>query len=60
VGLHFAQTNHNGKSDVKIKVLDFINLHPCSPQAKQLRLKVEKNWIHKLRTPAPQGMNMMD
>jgi hypothetical protein len=60
VGLHFAQVNHRGKSNLKIKVLDFINIYPSSKKAKYVRTKVEKNWIHMLRTPAPQGLNMMD
>ena len=60
VGLHFSSKEHSGQRDLKIKVLDFINLHPLSQKAKNLRLKIEKKWIHTLRTPAPQGMNMMD
>jgi hypothetical protein len=60
VGLHFSQMDHNGKDDVKVKILDFISFHPLSQKAKITRLKTEKNWIHTLRTPAPQGLNMMD
>ena len=60
VGLHFSSEHHSGQKDLKIKVLDFIKVHPQSLKAKNLRLKIEKKWIHTLRTPAPQGMNMMD
>ena len=60
VGIHFSQPDHSGIKDVKIKVLEFIKPHPNSSKAKKLRLKFEKNWIHTLRTPAPQGLNWMD
>jgi hypothetical protein len=60
VGIHFAQKDHNGTKDVKIQILDFINLHPNSKKAKQVRLRVEKKWIHTLRSPAPNGMNIFD
>jgi hypothetical protein len=60
VGLHFSGIEHNGQKDVKIKILDFVNLHPLSQKAKKIRLLVEKKWIHSLRTPSPQGMNMQD
>jgi hypothetical protein len=60
VGLHFAQNGHNGQKDVKIQVLDFINLHPDTVRAKNVRLRVEKKWIHTLRCPAPNAMNIFD
>jgi hypothetical protein len=60
VGIHFAQKGHNGTKDVKIQILDFINLHPESKKAKKVRLRVEKKWIHTLRCPAPNGMNIFD
>ena len=60
VGLHFSQNNHNGTKYVKVKMLYFISFHPASTRIKTTRLRMEKNWIHTLRTPAPQGLNMMD
>jgi hypothetical protein len=60
VGLHFAAADHIGTRDLKIQVLDFINLHPESPRAEKIRLRVEKKWIHLLRCPAPNGMNIFD
>jgi hypothetical protein len=60
VGIHFAQPGHNGTKDVKIQILDFVNLHPDSKKAKIIRLRVEKKWIHTLRSPAPNGMNIFD
>ena len=60
VGLHLAQPDHAGGKELKIKVLDFVNLHPASQQVKTIRLKVDKKWIHKLRMPEPHQMKMMD
>ena len=60
VGSHFALPNHNGTKDLKIQVLEFIRLPPDSARARILRLQLEKNWIHKLRCPAPYGLNIMD
>jgi hypothetical protein len=60
VGQHFSGPGHTGQKDAKVKILDFVNLHPLSSKAKIIRLKTEKKWIHSLRTPAPQGMNMQD
>ena len=60
VGMHFSRSDHHGTRDFKISVLEFIKLPPQSEAAKNLRLKIEKNWIHKLRTPAPLGLNIFD
>jgi hypothetical protein len=60
VGLHFGAPDHLGIRDVKVQVLDFIHFHPDSNKAKEVRLRVEKKWIHRLRCPAPHGMNIFD
>jgi hypothetical protein len=60
VALHFSAPDHQGQKDLKIQILDFVHFHPDSDKAKQVRLRVEKRWIHKLRCPAPLGMNIMD
>jgi hypothetical protein len=60
VGLHFSAQDHIGTRDLKIQVLDFVKAHPDSKQAGKCRLKVEKKWIHRLRCPAPYGMNIFD
>jgi hypothetical protein len=60
VGAHFSKKDHLGTKDLKIQVLDFINLPPKSERAKEIRLRVEKKWIHLLRCPAPHGMNIFD
>ena len=59
IGLHFSKPDHNA-SDIQISVLAFITLTPHSDQALRMRLKVEKTWIHKMRCPAPYGLNIFD
>jgi hypothetical protein len=58
VGAHFSSQDHNGTNDLKIQVLEFIRLPPDSGNALNLRLKIEKKWIHLLRCPAPYGINL--
>ena len=60
VPTHFNKCDHNGVDDVQLHILDFIYAHPESKRAAQLRNKIEQNWIHRLRTVSPQGMNTMD
>jgi hypothetical protein len=60
VGSHFSRTDHHGTDDLQIRVLEFIRLPPNSTRALSLRLRLEKKWIHKLRCPAPSGLNIMD
>ena len=60
VGLHFSQKDHNGINDIEISVLEFIKKPPRSPEAAIIRDRVEKRWIHLLRCPAPQGLNIFD
>jgi tripartite motif-containing protein 2/3 len=60
VGLHFSAIDHQGTKDVQIQILDFVHLHPDSKKAEEIRLRVEKRWIHRLRCPAPHGMNIFD
>ena len=60
VGLHFSRADHHGTSDFSINILEFIPLPPSTERSLTLRLKLEKNWIHKLRCPAPRGINIFD
>jgi hypothetical protein len=60
VGRHFSQRGHNGIFDLEISVLEFIKKPPKSPAAVTVRNRVEKRWIHLLRTVAPLGLNMED
>ena len=60
IGHHFSLPTHKGTRDFTISVLTFISTPPSSPRALDHRLKCEKKWIHKLRCPAPQGLNIFD
>ena len=60
VPTHFKKPGHHGKDDVTISVLDFVYRHPLSDRALELRLLIEFNWIHRLKTQTPKGMNTMD
>jgi hypothetical protein len=60
VGRHFRLPDHRGLMDFEIHVLDFIHQAPRSASGLQIRNKIELNWIHHLRTPAPLGLNMLD
>ncbi len=57
VSKHFNSTGHNGLADVEIHIVDFIHAKPRSNKAHALRDRIETNWIHRLRTQAPIGMN---
>ena len=57
VGHHFSQTDHNGRKDLSITVLEFIKKPSRSPQAILIRHRVENNWTHQLCTLAPFGLN---
>ena len=62
VAKHFNQPGHDGIQNVKIHILDFIHIHP-STNAKEsayIRDHIEMNWIHRLHTQQPLGMNTMD
>ena len=60
IGKHFNTNNHKGLSDVEIHILDFIHRHPASLRSKKLRDSIEFNWIQRMHTNAPLGLNVMD
>ena len=60
ISYHFNTKGHKGKNDVKVYILDFIHAHPESPRAKSLRHTIECNWIHRMGTTAPYGLNILD
>ena len=62
VAKHFNLPNHSGIDDVKIHILDFINIHPTTDEKESayIRDHIEMNWIHRLHTQHPLGMNTMD
>ena len=60
VAYHFNTVNHCGHSDMRIHIVDYIYEHPNSKRAKSLRLLIENNWIHKIQSLAPHGLNTLD
>jgi hypothetical protein len=60
VGKHFSSKSHEGIDDVEIFVLEFIKKPPTSQVGGMVRDRVERRWIHLLRSIAPQGLNIDD
>ena len=60
VGRHWMSTDLTGPEDEEVHILDFIHAHPESATAQRLRDTIEKNWIHRLHTCLPLGLNTMD
>ena len=57
LGLHFTKhVDH----PIEVTILEFIKKAPRSPQAQNIRNRVERRWIHLLRTPIPWGLNLED
>ena len=60
IGQHFNQPDHSGLDDLEIHIVDFIHANPSSSQALNIRRKIERQWQHRLRTNAPQGLNIQE
>ena len=60
VARHFNSVGHSGTCDVTVHILDFIFAHPESDKAKYLRDTIENNWIQRLHSNAPLGLNVSD
>ena len=60
VGRHFNLSGHNGTEDIEIHVIDFIYAPPKTEFGLMLRLQIEFNWVHRLRTMLPWGINTKD
>ena len=46
--------------NIQVHITGFIYEPPESKQAKSLRLTLEHNWVSRLRTQAPNGLNTLD
>ena len=57
-GVHFSRTDHRGTADIRLYVLAFCPLANNSDASNQWRLRVELDWIRKLRTQSPHGLNL--
>ncbi len=60
ISRYYNLSGHNGLSDMKIHILDFIHVHPTSQEGLTLRLNIEFNWIQRQRTMLPAGLNTKD
>ena len=46
--------------NMKVHIVDFIYEHPDSKRAKTLRNLIEFNWVSRLHTQSPNGLNTLD
>ena len=60
IAQHFNSTDHQGLADVEIHIVDFVHCNPESERAKKLRHTIEKNWIFRLKSQTPDGLNLID
>ena len=60
IGRHFNRPSHHGINDMSINILDFIYAPQEAEFSLDLRLQVEYNWVHALKSMAPHGLNMKD
>ena len=61
LGRHFALPNHTPDTKlVTSHILAFITKPSNTSAAQQMRLKIEREWIFRLRTNLPHGLNAMD
>ena len=60
LGSHFGQTNHPSTEVFEIYVLKFIKSAPDSLAGQKERDFHETQWIHRLKTSLPHGLNNMD
>ena len=60
IARHFNSQHHMGLDDIVIHIIDFVYASPHTPKAKYLRDLLEFNWIQRLHTNAPMGLNVMD
>ena len=61
LGRHFALPNHSQNDHhITSHILAFITKPSNTSAALQMRLKFEREWIYRLRTNLPHGLNAMD
>ena len=60
IAVHFNSMHHRGLDDVEIHIVDFVHAAPHTSKSKYLRDLLEFNWIQRLQTNAPVGLNVMD
>ena len=60
IASHYNSEHHSGLDDISFYVVDFVHAAPHTLRSKQLRDLIEFNWIQRLHTNAPSGLNVMD
>ena len=60
VAYHFNRPGHKRKEDVKVYILEFVYEHPASKIANKIRKNLEWDWVQRLKTIIPLGMNIME
>ena len=60
VSRHFNREDHGGLEDVKIHILEFIHSKTERDVTKDSRLHREFDWIHRMRSQIPKGLNSID
>lgn len=61
LGRHFCLPGHDSNpNNVKSHILAFITKPSDTNEALNMRLKFERDWIYRLRTSLPHGLNAMD
>ena len=60
VGRHFNELGHKGIDNINTYVLQFGKEHPDSDLSLTHRLQLEQNWISRLRTKSPDGLNVFN
>ena len=60
MGHHFNTMDHQDFNTMEIHIVDFIHCTPESPRAQRLRNMIEKNWIYRLKSMIPLGLNLID
>ena len=60
IGRHFSSPNHTAQKTLRIHILDFIIAPSQSKPGQSLRDILERKWIYRLQSLAPQGINLAD
>ena len=60
VSRHFNQGTHEALKDVEIHVLDFVRASTYRTDTKDKRAQLEFDWIHRMRSQIPKGLNSID
>ena len=60
IARHFNSDQHKGLEDLQFHVVDFVYAAPHTNKAKYFRDLLEFNWIQRLHTNAPMGLNVLD